>query len=449
MRRILRSLTFRIGLAFFLGLIFLQIVIAAAIIWPDGQPTMFRLVSPHEAGAIARALEAVPPQQRDLMVDALNAGPLTIHLQPSASMEADQPEHRAAPYLTNLYEHYASELDGRAFRVEARGDQAMLARNHAGGNAPAAVRLLVQLRSGDILVIEHAPVLLHRLVARFAVIGGAAAIILLLILFYCIRQVVLPAHRLARAARDLAGDIDSPDVPAQGATEIGMLAVAFNDMKRTIRNLMHDRTRMLAAIAHDCRTYLTRLRLRTEFIDDPHQRTQAIHDLDDMNILLDDTLIFARETTVADRQAERCDVAEELRSLAKIRQEMGEPVTLSIPHTDAIEARCAPLTLRRMVANLTDNALRYGKAAELSALREDTIIKLSIADNGPGVPDDALEQMLQPFERLEPSRGRHTGGAGLGLAIVSALAKSQGGDFKIENRTEGGLRATISLPAAD
>src|ERR1700748_308922 len=103
MRRILRSLTFRIGLAFFLGLIFLQIVIAAAIIWPDGQPTMFRLVSPHEVGAIARALEAVSPQQRDLMIDALSAGPFTIHLQPSASMEADQPEHQAAPYLTNLY----------------------------------------------------------------------------------------------------------------------------------------------------------------------------------------------------------------------------------------------------------------------------------------------------------------------------------------------------------
>jgi two-component system, OmpR family, osmolarity sensor histidine kinase EnvZ len=449
MQRILGSLTFRIGLAFFLGLIFLQIVIAAAIIWPDGQPTMFRLVSPHEAGAIARALEAAPQQQRDLMIDALNAGPLIVHLQSSASLETDWPEHRAAPYLTNLYGHYASELDGRAFRVEARGDQTMLTRNPAGGDAPAAVRLLVQLRSGDVLVIERAPVLLHRLIARFAVIGGAAAIILLLILFYCIRQVVLPARRLARAARDLASDIDMPDLPAQGATEIGMLAVAFNDMKHRIRDLMHERTRMLAAIAHDCRTYLTRLRLRSEFIDDPQQRAQAIHDLDDMNILLDDTLIFARETTVADRQAERCDVAEELRSLAKIRQEMGEPVTLSIPHPGALEARCAPLALRRMLANLTDNALRYGNAAELSVLREDAVVKLSIADSGPGVPDDALERMLQPFERLEPSRGRQTGGAGLGLAIVSALAKSQGGDLKIENRVEGGLRATVSLPAVD
>jgi two-component system, OmpR family, osmolarity sensor histidine kinase EnvZ len=449
MQRILGSLTFRIGLAFFLGLIFLQIVIAAAIIWPDGQPTMFRLVSPHEAGAIARAIEAVPQQQRDAVIDALNAGPLIVHLQPSTSLEAEPPEHRAAPYLTNLYGHYASEIDGRAFRVEARGDRTMLTRHHAGGSAPAAVRLLIQLRTGDVLVIERAPVLLHRLFARFAIIGGAAATILLLILLYCIRHVVLPARRLARAARDLAGDIDMPDLPARGATEISMLAVAFNDMKHRISGLMIERTRMLAAIAHDCRTYLTRLRLRSEFIEDPQQRAQAIHDLDDMNILLDDTLIFARETTATDRQAERCDVAEELRSLARIRQEMGEPVTLSISHPGALEARCAPLALRRMLANLTDNALRYGKAAELSASRDDAVVKLSIADSGPGVPDDALERMLQPFERLEPSRGRQTGGAGLGLAIVSALATSQGGDLKIENRVEGGLRATVTLPAVD
>jgi signal transduction histidine kinase len=259
--------------------------------------------------------------------------------------------------------------------------------------------------------------------------------------------VVLPARRLARAARDLAIDIDMPDLPARGATEISMLAVAFNDMKHTIRGLMHERTRMLAAVAHDCRTYLTRLRLRAEFIDDPDQRTQAIHDLDDMNILLDDTLIFAREATTAGGPAVHCDVAAELRSLVKVRQEMGEPVTLSIPYPGELEARCAPLALRRMLANLTDNALRYGNVAELSALREDAFVKLSIADRGPGVPADALHRMLEPFERLEPSRGRQTGGAGLGLAIVSALAKSQGGDFKIENKPEGGLRATISLPA--
>jgi len=445
MRNIFGSLTFRIALAFLLGLILLQIVIAAAIIWPDGGPAMFRLLSPREAAAIARAVESASDRQRELMVAALNAGPLVVHVEPGS---LEQTEHTNAPYLTELYNRYASELEGRAFRVETRNDQTVRPRGFARASTPAAVHLLVQLKTGDTLTIERAPVLLQRLTGRLAIIGAAVAGILLLILFYCIHQVVLPARRLAQAAQGLAQDIDMPDLPARGATEINMLSTAFNGMKHTIRGLMNERTRVLAAIAHDFRTYLTRLRLRAEFIDDPHQQAQAIRDLDDMNLLLDDTLIFAREAmSAAGRHPEHCDVSAELKSLAQIRQEIGEAVTVDIRHAGPLEARCAPLALRRMLANLTDNALRYGKNAELSAWREDTTIKLTVTDQGPGVPADALERMLQPFERLEPSRGRQTGGAGLGLAIVGALAKSQGGDLKIENRREGGLRATISLVA--
>jgi signal transduction histidine kinase len=448
MRGIFASLAFRIGAAFFLGLLLLQIVIAAAMIWPDGRPAIFRLVSPSQAAVMAQAIESVSGQQRDLLVAALNSGSLIVHLEPP-SLHTKGPGEEAAPYLTRLYHRYATELTGRDFSVEGRGDQIMQERGYAAGGPPGAVRLLVHLSTGDVLVIERAPMLLQRLVARFAIIGGAVTAIVLLVLIYCIRAVVMPARRLAQATRDLAVDINTPDLPARGATEIGMLAVAVNDMKHTIRGLMNERTRMLAAIAHDCRTYLTRLRLRVEFIDDPHQHARAIRDLDDMGLLIDDTLVFARETTAApERAPERCDVVTELKSFTKIRNEVGEPVTLTGPTARHLEAQCAPLALRRMLANLTDNALRYGKTAELSVLREGNIIRLSVADRGPGVPDDELKRMLKPFERLEPSRGRQTGGAGLGLAIVSALAKSQGGDLKIENRSEGGLCATLSLPAA-
>ena len=448
MRGIFGSLAFRIGAAFFLGLLLLQIVIAAAVIWPDGRPAIFRLVAPSEAAAMARALESVTGQQRDLLVAALNNGSLIVHLQP-ASLHAKGPGKETAPYLTHLYHRYAADLEGRDFSVEGRGDQIMRERGYAAAGPPGAVRLLVRLHTGDVLVIERAPMLLQRLVARFAVIGGAATAIVLLVLLYCIRAVVLPARRLAQATRDLAIDINTPDLPARGATEIGILAVAINDMKHRIRGLMNERTRILAAVAHDCRTYLTRLRLRVDFIDDHDQRARAIHDLDDMGLLIDDVLVFAQETTAApERAPEWCDVAAELGAFTKIRNEVGEPVTLTSPAAGRLDAQCAPLTLRRMLANLTDNALRYGKSAELSVLKDGNIIRLSVADRGPGVPHDELERMLKPFERLEPSRSRQTGGAGLGLAIVSALAKSQGGDLKIENRSEGGLCATLSLPAA-
>lgn len=449
MRGVLGSLAFRIGAAFFLGLILLQIVIAAAVIWPDGRPAIFRLVSPREAAAIARALESASGEQRDLLITALNTGSLIVHLEQSSADAKALPENHAAPYLTRLYRSYATELEGRDFRVEGRGDRVMQERGYAAAGPPGAVRLLVRLHTGGVLVIERAPMLLQRLVARFAIISAAATVILLLVLLYCIRAVALPARRLAQATRDLAVDINTPDLPVTGATEIGMLAVAFNDMKHRIRGLMNERTRVLAAIAHDCRTYLTRLRLRADFIDDPEQRARAIRDLDDMSLLLDDTLVFARETTAADeRPPERCDVVAELGSLTRIRQEIGEPVTLEKPTVEHLEAQCAPLALRRMLANLTDNALRYGKIAELSVLKQGNMIQLSVADRGPGIPIDALERILKPFERLEPSRSRQTGGAGLGLAIVSALAKSQGGDLRIENRSEGGLCAILSLQAA-
>src|SRR5262249_34184329 len=148
-----------------------------------------------------------------------------------------------------------------------KGDAAMPVRRTLLGQ-PGAVRLLLRLKTGDVVAIERAPVLIQRLFERFAAIAGAATIILILVMLICIQQMARPAQRLARASRDLAANIDMPDVPVAGATEMRALSQAFNEMKHTIRELIDERTRMLAAIAHDLRTYLTRLRLRTDFIGD-------------------------------------------------------------------------------------------------------------------------------------------------------------------------------------
>ncbi|HEX4273343.1 MAG TPA: ATP-binding protein, partial [Rhizomicrobium sp.] len=208
--------------------------------------------------------------------------------------------------------------------------------------------------------------------------------------------------------------------------------------------LMNERTRILAAIAHDLRTYLTRLRLRTDFILDAEQQERAIHDLDEMGLLLEDTLMFAREASAPHQVPPAMDVEREIRDFVGLRHEMGEPVT----HADVgheIWARCAPLAFRRMLANLTDNAIRYGKGARLSTRLDGDMVRISVEDRGPGVPPEAIDRLMRPYERLEPSRGRGTGGAGLGLAIVKALANTQGGDLTIENVSGGGLRAVIVL----
>jgi signal transduction histidine kinase len=442
MRGLLGSLAVRFGLIFLLALLLLMMVLTAAIIWPDGRPTIFRLVSPREAASIARALEGTSRKERALVLDALSSGALTVQIVPD--FPPDGGEGRGdAPYLKRLYGRYASELEGRAFQVQARADSAL----SRGAQRPTAVRLLVRMRTGEVLAIERAPVLLQRLSARLAFVAAAAAIILLLVMLASLHQMARPTRRLAHAARGLAADIDMPDVPVTGATEIRVLSQAFNDMKRTIRGLMDERTRMLAAIAHDLRTYLTRLRLRADFIADPGQQSRAIRDLDEMGLLLDDTLMFARESTRTERAAPPVlDIAREIGEFVRLRRELGEPVLFS-EQDETMLARCAPLALRRMLANLTDNAIRYGGHARLSLSRRDDKVAILVEDEGPGIPPGKAEQVMEPFERLEPSRGRDTGGAGLGLSIVRALAKSQDGALTLENRAGGGLRATLLLQA--
>lgn len=452
MAGVLNGLAVRIGVVFLAGLVLMQVAVAAAILWPEGRPTIFRLASPSEAAAMARALEAAPPDQQRLILDALNNGSVIVHLLPRFPPDDGDPYRRPRPLASGEgpYMRYRHELEGRPFRVQVRNRAATGAVLSGRVGAAGAMRLLVQLNTGQVLVVERAPVLLQRLFARAAVIAAAAGGVLILVMLICILQVVRPARRLADAAHRLATDIDMPDLPVRGVDEVRTLSRAFNAMKHRIRHLLDERTRMLAAIAHDLRTYLTRLRLRIDLIEDEEQRTRAARDLQEMALLLDDTLTFARETAARGAGAdERADVVAELRDFVRVRAETGEPVILELDAAAGpLEAACAPLALRRMLANLVDNALRYGGGARLAAGAADATVWVGVEDAGPGIPEAALARVLEPFERLEASRGRDTGGAGLGLAIVQALARSQGGSLSVENRPEGGLRAVVTLPRA-
>jgi signal transduction histidine kinase len=439
---LLGSLVVRTAIAFLLGLALLQVIIAVAVVWPDGDPALLRLVSPHEADAIAGVLETAAPAQRQAMLDALNNGQRVVRLLPD--FPANGRSSAVGRLFGRLSDGYAGQLHGRDFKVLARPESRLIARGAAG------VRLAIRLKTGQVVLIERPPVILRRLAARFAFIAGSAALVLLLVMLFCVQQMVLPALRLARATRELAGDIGAPDLLLSGAAEIRTAAAAFNEMKQTIRALMDERTRMLAAIAHDLRTYLTRLRLRAEFIDDPDQRARAVRDLNDMGLLLDDTLMFARdEARRAQTARDVVDLRSEIAAIVEWRREVGEPVDTRVRAGPPMLARCSPMALRRILGNLTDNAVRYGKAAHLDAWRDDSAVWLAVDDDGPGAPPEMFARLVQPFERMEPSRGRQTGGAGLGLAIVKALARSQGGDLVLENRDVGGLRAAVRLPAGD
>ena len=308
------------------------------------------------------------------------------------------------------------------------------------------IRILVGLETGEVLAMERAPIALQLLANRYLLVASVTAAVLLLILATLLWQVVRPVARLARATETFRDDIAAPDAPVSGAHEVQALSQAFNAMKERIGGLVGERTRMLAAITHDLRTYLTRLRLRADHIADDRHRARAIDDIEEMGRLLDDILLFARTDAGIEREVPEIDAREEAIAYIETRRETGDDVGIAAGERP-LPCNCAPLTFRRILANLIDNAIRYGTRARVTLHDEAGRIEVIVTDNGPGVPEALIARLTAPFERLDESRGRHSGGAGLGLSIVKALAESHGGSLALENRTTGGLRATVRLPA--
>ncbi len=443
MNRILNSLLLRIGAVFLLAMLTLQLAIFAAVVWPDGRPTVFRLIDPIEVAEIAKALEVVEPAQQGQVLAAINNGATIVELLPGFPRSAnDAVGLRAAPRLERQFAEFASELEGRELQVHIR--EGYFSRDAELLQGP--IRLLVGLRTGQVIAIERAPIILQTIASRYLAVAGVIAATLAMLLIILVVQVVRPVSRLAEVTNKFREDASAPDVPVSGAGELRELAGAFNEMKARIGGLVNERTRVLAAIAHDLRTYITRLRLRVHSFAESEQQEKAIADLEEMSQLLDDILLFAREDTLRGGEMTIVDARSAVAEYVSVRHEAGDPVEL-IAGTGAAYCSCAPLAFRRILGNLVDNAIRYGNRAQLSVHLAEEVI-LTVDDDGPGIPCDKIEAMTEPFERLEPSRGRRTGGAGLGLSIVKALVESHGGTLVLENRKSGGLRATVCLAAA-
>jgi signal transduction histidine kinase len=280
--------------------------------------------------------------------------------------------------------------------------------------------------------------------------GFWAAVLALLIAV----ATVLMLRREARPLRDLAESVDRID-PAHGdhaiqdapgsAPEIRALIAAFNRLRERVADLLKARMALIGGISHDLRTYATRLRLRTEFIADEGERAKAVQDLDDMRRLLDDSLL-AIETGKPDHHEELIGIADLLEREVSDRRLAGAPATLAFEG----EARTAellgdPVSLRRLFANLTDNAIAYGGEAKITAATRGETIVVTIDDRGGGIDKELREAVFEPFVRLEGSRNRNTGGAGLGLAIARKVAEAHGGSLTLADAPSGGTRAIVEL----
>jgi signal transduction histidine kinase len=270
-----------------------------------------------------------------------------------------------------------------------------------------------------------------------------AAALVVLIVVPMLRRITRPLRRLAEVADRLGRGEAVEPLPEAGPAEVRRATLAFNRMQERLRRFVEDRTRMLAAIGHDLRTPITSLKLRAELLDDEEARGRILATLDEMQRMVEATLAFAREE--ASRGATRTvELGALVESVCADLADLGHDVVCR--PGERLAFACRPDSLRRAVRNLVENAVRYGERARVAVLAETGELRIVVDDDGPGIPDAARERVFAPFVRLEESRSGDTGGVGLGLAIARTIARAHGGDVRLTNRTEGGLRAEIVLP---
>lgn len=275
----------------------------------------------------------------------------------------------------------------------------------------------------------------------------ALALILCGIAIWFLRRVTRPMKDLTIAADALGRGEDVPLLAETGPLEIRRATSAFNAMQDRLTRFVKDRTQMLAAISHDLRTPITSLRLRAELLDDETARDNMIRTLDEMQTMTESVQAFARDDAAGEPISD-VDILMLLEECASIFRAQGGQIDLMVNTTQNPLLRGRPMSLKRAINNLLENAIVYGKRAEISIACNQESAVVKIRDFGPGIPQDRMEEMFKPFARLESSRSRETGGTGLGLSIARSIIHGHGGEISLQNASEGGLIVTIDLPSA-
>ena len=390
-------------------------------------------------------LNASPKGERAAMAAALNTPAIGVVLRDTPAIEKGDEIGFGAHKLGHLLLATVADLRevpsiaDRSALTEATDPFAREAPAHPGD-------LLVQvaLRQDQWALLNVSAANFRGSWQRFAVRVGIWFLVIGLLSVVAARRLAEPIDDFARAAEQLGTGQDVSPLAERGPRELRVATRAFNQMQERLRRFLEDRTRMLAAISHDLRTPLARLRLRAEFIEDEDQRAETRADLDAMSQMIRATLDFARDDAQRE-QANLVDLGVLVADICDDIAELGGDVSLA--DASHISARCRPTAIRRAVANLVENAVKYGGGARVELVREANGVVIVVDDHGPGIPVDEQERVFAPFYRLEQSRNRDTGGVGLGLAVSRNIAREHGGDVKLSNRTPSGLRARLELPA--
>ena len=407
-------------------------------------------------------LDALAPAERERIAAVLNVPPLVVSLHQAPAGSAIAPGARARMFGAMLRASIGAD---RELRVETGPPPADMRwgpgpgpgpgrRHMMGGGAwpggPGAeppgpvVRTEVRLRDGswarfDTQLLPAATALPWRLAMTLGILLTAV----LVLSYLAVRWVTRPLHVLTEAAEALGRDIHRPPLPEDGPTEIRLAAQAFNRMQLHLAQLIEERTRIFAAMSHDLKTPITRLRLRADLLDDEELRQRFEADLKDMEAMVTQALEFMRGLG-AGAAREEVDVNALVESLQSDSEAMGREVR--IEGQARTPYRGAASLLRRCLGNLVDNAVLYGGRAFVRVEDSAAALVIRVRDAGPGIPEGEREKVFQPFYRLEQSRNRATGGTGLGLPIARDIARMHRGDVSLGRAPEGGLEAVLTLP---
>jgi signal transduction histidine kinase len=280
---------------------------------------------------------------------------------------------------------------------------------------------------------------------RWAIWLCFLAVSITIVTWFAARQFSKPIERLAAAVRQFGLNPQAPPIAETGPRELQQVVKTFNAMQAQIQKFVAYRTMMLAAISHDLRTPLTRMRLRGEFIEDQEQQARLFRDVDEMQSMVDEALAFFRDDATSE-ETTSFDLPHVLLTIANDYADQDIDIAYAGPVHAVYRGR--PFALKRAFTNLIDNAAKYAKSPEIELSCEDTALVVAIRDRGPGIPPDAIDNVFRPYYRVDKSRNRSTGGVGLGLTVAQAIVQGHGGEIILKNRPEGGLEARIVLPVA-
>jgi signal transduction histidine kinase len=394
---------------------------------------------------ITRVLASAPEAERAGIIAALAEPAMQLALRAAPLADVDERDDGRLSLLRQLIQMQFGEpspsLRVSVFRPPADGEEAV---DLAHSNLTSATALVeIALPDGRwlaVTLIDFLPVTF----ITWPLLLGPLLVLAGLLSVWTARRLAAPIRDFAQAAERLGVDMTAPPLAERGPHELRTAIRAFNLMQERLRRFLEDRTQMLAAISHDLRAPLARLRLRAELVEDDEQQRKMFGDLDVMNAMIDTTLAFARDDARQDPRR-LVDLSVLVADVCEDVADVGGKACYLGPR--AIDVTCRPSAIRRAVTNLVDNAVNHAGSARVHIVREARRVVILIEDDGPGIAAEQQEKVFAPFYRLDPSRDPDKGGVGLGLSVARTIAREHGGDVTLANGDDGGLRVRVELPA--